>query len=96
MPIKTLRPKKYTVVPTRVPWGGRLNYFVESERPVYTFVMDDDELDKFDKGEKTTYYGGRDEIRVHKVRTKLAYGGKWNVVILNYTKEPTAVYYEVS
>lgn len=95
MPIETLGPKKYTVIPTHVPWGGRLKYFVESERPVYTLVMDNEELGKFDQGEKATYYGGRDKLRVHKVRTKLAYGGKWNVIILNHTEHPTAVYYEI-
>ena len=96
MPIKTLRPSKYTVIPTRVPWGGRLKYFVESQIPVYTLVIDNKELVKFDQGEEATYYGGQDELRVHKVRTKLPHGGKWNLIILNDTKRTTVVYYEIS
>ena len=93
--VKTLKPKTYTVVPTHISWSRRLRYLVQSEHPVDTFMLDDEELAKFNDGKEVTSFGGFDERRVHMGRAKLPYGGKWNLVILNPSKEPTAVYYEI-
>ena len=94
--VKTLKPKTYTVVPTRVSWSRCYKYLVQSEHPVDTYMLDDEELAKFNDGKEVTSFGGFDERRVHRGRAKLPYGGKWNLVILNPSKEPTAVYYEIS
>ena len=93
---KILPPKTYTVIPTNVSWSRRYKYLVESEHPVDTFLLDDEELAKFDDGKEVVSFGGFDERRVHRARAKLPYGGKWNLVISNTSKESTAVYYEIS
>ncbi len=94
--VKTLKPKTYTVVPTHISWSRRFRYLVQSEHPVDTYMLDDEELAKFGDGKEVMSFGGFDERRVHRMRARLPYGGKWNLVIANPSKEPTAVYYEIS
>ena len=96
MAIKTLRPKTYTVVPTRVPWNRIFTFWVEAEHPVDTFLLDDEELAKYRKGKEVTSFGGSDERRLHRERGRLPYGGEWFLVISNPSEDPVAVYYEVS
>lgn len=94
--VKTLQAKTYMVVPIRVSSSKRYKYLVQSEYPVDTFILDDEELAKLDDGEEeVTSFDGFNERRMHSVRAKLPCGGKWNLVIANQSSRPTAVYYEI-
>lgn len=95
MAVRTLRPKRYTVIPTRVPWSGHFKYRVEAERPVDTFMLDEEELEKFRGGRSVNSFGGFDERRVHRGRGRLPFGGKWFLVISNPNEQPVAVYYDL-
>lgn len=96
MPVKTLPPNTYTVVRSYVPWSKRFKYQVEAERPVDTYVLDEDELAKFKKGKRVRSYGGYEERRFHRDIGRLPREGEWYLVISNFGEEPSAVYYEVS
>ena len=96
MAMKTLRPNSFTAIPTFVPWSKRFNYFVEAQKPVDTFMLDDNELAKFRKGKSAIPYGGFDERRLHRERGRLPYDGEWSLVVVNHNEEPVTIYYEVS
>ena len=94
--VKILQSRTYAVVPTRISSSRRYKYLVKSEHPVDTFLLVDEELSKFDNREKVESFGGFDKRRMHKESGKLPCDGKWNLVISNTSREPTAVCYEVS
>lgn len=94
--VKILQPKTYAVVPTRVSWSKRCKYVVKSEHPIDTFMLYDEDLAKFGDGKEVELFGGFDDRRIHKAHVKLPCGGKWNLVISNQSRQPTAVYYKIS
>ena len=96
MAVKTLAPMSYTTVPTYVPWSKRIKYRVEAERPVDTFMIDREDIDRYDEGEHVPTYGKLRRGRLHVQRGKLPYSGDWVLVITNANDRPVAIHYEVS
>ena len=93
---KTLSPMSYTAVPTYVPQNRRINYTVEAEHPVSTFLIDKDDFDRYDVGEEVRSFGGFSRKRYHKQRGKMPYSGDWMLVISNENRHPVAVHFDVS
>ena len=96
MGIKTLDAKSYTTVLTYVPRNRRVKYKVEAERPVSAFLIDKEDFDRYDDGEKVRSYGGASRKRFHVQRGKLPYSGEWMLVISNENDRPVAIHYDVS
>lgn len=93
-----LRPKSYLKVRYSVPRRGLVEYDVEANRPVDTFVLDEEGLNEFLGNKKTiySYYGGFSNRRLHHQELRLPFTGWWYLVIDNPHKEPVALHYEVS
>jgi hypothetical protein len=98
MAFATLRPYSYLKVRYPVPKRGLIDYKVEAERPVDTFVLDEEGLREFlGKGRDVySYYGGFSNRYEHHQELRLPFRGWWYLVIDNNQDEPVKVYYEVS
>lgn len=92
---KNLRPMSYTAVPTYVPRNRRINYTVEAEHPVSTFLIDRDDFHRYDDGEEVRSFGGFRRKRYHKQRGKMPYSGNWMLVISNENECSVAVHFDV-
>ena len=98
MPTALLKPNGHLRVRYRVPRRGLIEYKVEANRPVTTFVLDEEGLKEFmGRGEDVySYYGGFSKRREHYQELRLPFRGWWYLVIDNPNKEPVAIHYEVS
>jgi hypothetical protein len=81
-----------------VPSTGIIEYHVEAEHPVTTFVLDDEGLEEFTRAVRIrSYYGGFTNRRRHDEEVHFPFrSGYWYLVIVNERHQPTAVYYQVS
>ena len=100
MPVALLKPDTNIRVKYPVPRNGIVEYAVEADRPVSTFVLDEKGLNQFDSGEGgyvRSYYGGFSNRCEHHQELRLPFKGSWYLLIVNANeKEPAAVHYEVS
>lgn len=93
-----LKPKSYLKVRYSVPRRGLVEYKVEADHPVTTFVLDEEGLSEFlgRSGDVYSYYGGFPNRYEHRQELRLPFRGWWYLVIDNRHREPVAVHYEVS
>lgn len=98
MPTTTLKPDTHLRIRYPTPRRGVVEYHVEADRPVTTFVLDEKGLREFYKGgDVYSYYGGFYGRREHHQELRLPFRGWWYLVIENLSEtEPVAVHYEVS
>ena len=101
MPTQMIKPNGYLKVRYKVPRRGLIEYTVEADRPVDTFVLDQEGLLEFeDRAESVySYYGGFARRREHHQELRLPPNvraeGFWYLVINNRNNESAAVHYEV-
>src|SRR5712692_2158376 len=82
----------------RVPNDRTIEYDVQADHSVKTYVMTKKGLDEWDSGNKRfKYFGGfQDPRRHHRQELVLPFGGHWYLVIVNPSKvRPVEVEYEV-
>jgi hypothetical protein len=100
MPTALIRPRSHLRVKYPVPRTGRIEYEVEADNPVTTYVLDEEGLKEFQNGRTEyieSYYGGFPYRRVHYQSLKLPFrSGNWYLVIKNDQDKAVAVHYEVS
>ncbi len=99
MPTVTVQPDHHLQLRYRVPRSGVVEYHVEAERPVTTFVVDEEGLREFmdEGGEVGSYYGGFARRYRHDEEVRFPFRrGWWYLVIVNNESTPVAVHYEVS
>jgi hypothetical protein len=98
MPTALIEPGSYLRVRYSVPKRGLIEYSVEADRPVNTYILDEEGLKEFlGKGEDiTSYYGGFYNRYEHHQELRLPFRGWWYLVIDNENHDPVAVHYEVS
>lgn len=101
MPIATIKPGKDLRIKFPVPRGRVIEYEVEAEHPVSTWVLDEEGLQQFSRkrGDDTisSYYGGFHRRYNHRQELRLPFTGWWYLVIENLEgRKPVAVHYEVS
>ena len=68
---------------------------VEAEGAVYAHFVDGRNLTHFRNLEEFTYYGHGRPRRHHDFSVELPRAGKWYLLIINESAEPTAVHYEL-
>lgn len=98
MPTLTVKPGEDVRIRYPVPRNGLIEYEVEGDRPVTTFIFDKAGLEEFlhDKEYITSYYGGFPDRRYHNQEIRLPFRGWWWLVILNDDEDKSAaVHYEV-
>lgn len=101
MPTALLKPHSYLKVRYSVPKNGSVEYKVEANRPVNTFIVDEEGLKEFlGRGEEVySYYGGFAKRREHqqelRLPLKVRVQGWWYLIIDNPNSESVAVHYEV-
>lgn len=98
MPIATLKPNTNIRIRYRVPRNRRIEYEVEADQPVDTYVLDDKGLEEFDHGKNAyiySYYGGFANRRHHQQELRLPFRGYWHLLIVSHNEEHVAVNYEV-
>lgn len=100
MPTTLLRPDTHLRIRYPVPHRGLIEYNVEADQPVDTFVLDRNGLMEFLDGKDDyiySYYGGFTNRYKHHQEIKLPFRGWWYLIIRNPNKkESVAVHYEVS
>jgi len=101
MALEVIKPNSHLKLRYSLPLRKRrVEYEVEANRPVTTFVLDDDGLEEYNKrgSDVYSYYGGFSHRRVHREKVDFppSFQGPWYLVIQNDSeKEPVAVRYEV-
>jgi hypothetical protein len=100
MPIATIKPGQDLKIRFPVPKSRVIEYEVEADRPVSTWVLDEEGLHQFSSkhsDDVTSYYGGFHRRYRHQQELRLPFSGWWYLVIDNLDdKNPVAVHYEVS
>jgi len=99
MPTVILGPNKNVRARYRVPEDGTVEFEVEADLPVKTYIVRPAGLDYFDEGSTTfKYYGGfPDPRRKQRQRLYLPFTGPWYLLIINEDEdESVRVRYEVS
>jgi hypothetical protein len=100
MPTVTIKPGKDLQVKYPVPRSRIIEFEVEAERPVTTWVLDQEGLQQFANKrahEVTSYFGGFARRYNHHQELRLPFTGWWYLVIENLdTSKSVAVHYEVS
>jgi len=73
-----------------------IKFYVESEFPVDTYIVDLLGLQNFQAGRAFTTYGGLINAIEHRQEIRVPYEGEWYLIINNKGYQPTAIHYEVS
>ena len=95
MPSVTLGPNQHTRI--IFPKEGWINYFVATNIPVTSFVVNIEDFEKFLAAEKFDFQDGSHNKREHSGDLNLVPYERWYLVVVNASKEKKAkVYYEVS
>jgi hypothetical protein len=100
MPLAAIKPNSHLKIRYPAPRKHRIEYEVEANLPVTTFVLDEEGLQEYNKkgSDVYSYYGGFAHRRVHKEKVILPseFDGFWYLIIQNDSeKDPVAVRYEV-
>lgn len=78
------------------PRRGSVEYSVEADIPVSTYVLDTNTLSDFDKGNADIEsFGGFSRRRKHRQTVNLPGNHNWYLLIVNDNDEDAAVHYEV-
>jgi hypothetical protein len=101
MPTVTIKPGKDVQIRFPVPKSRVIEYEVEAEYPVSTFIVDEEGLQQYRKNgsdsDITSYYGGFHRRYNHHQELRLPFTGWWYLVIENLEDHKSvAVHYEVS
>ncbi|MCR4318245.1 MAG: hypothetical protein NUW37_18030 [Planctomycetes bacterium] len=75
-----------------------LEFYVEAQKPVSTYILDREGKDAFYDGEEPRdySYGGFTNRKRHEQEIKLPYPGEWFLLIVNWEdNEDIAVHYEI-
>jgi hypothetical protein len=91
-----LKAREYEVVEFHIPSGQevRVHYTVDASDPVSVFLLNSENLSRFEKDEPCEYYGKRRK-RSHDEDVPVSNAGKLNLVIWNETSDIAAVDYEI-
>ena len=73
-----------------------IKFYVESEFPIDTYIVDLVGFQNFQSGRQFTTYGGLIHAIEHKQDIRVPHEGAWYLIINNKGYQPTAVHYEVS
>jgi hypothetical protein len=95
LPTTLLPANKFISTGYKVLRSGRVEFSVESELPVTTYIMDKKGLEDFQEGGDIYSYGGFTNRKIHHDKLYLDFRGIFYLVIMNEKNEPTAVHWEV-
>lgn len=99
MPTVLLEPDTHLKIRYPVPRNGLVEYTVEADGyPVTTYVVDEQGLKEFNRGEDIgSYYGGFTKRYKHHQELRLPFRGKWYLLVVNPShRDSVAVHYDVS
>ena len=74
---------------------GTIKFYVESEFPIDTFIVDMHGYNEFQSGREYTTYGGFNNREEHRQELRVPYEGYWYLIIHNPQPNASAVHYEV-
>lgn len=95
LPTTLLPANKFIFTGYKIPTSGRVEFFVESELPVTTYILDEEGLEDFQAGDEIYSYGGFTNRKLHHEKLYLDFKGIFYLVIMNEKNEPTAIHWEV-
>ena len=97
MPRTKIGPDQNVRLRYRAPDDGLVEFEINSDIPVRSYIVRPKGLEVFDEGRKFKYYGGfPDARRMQRQAVKLPFDGPWYLLIINDDDETTAdVSYDV-
>ncbi len=100
MPTQTLIANHYTYFTFNFPSGfsfrrASISYYVESEYPIDTYIVDDIGFQNFQAGQAFTYQGGFLNTTIHRQHVRPPHDGNWYLILNNKQNVNTAIHYEV-
>ena len=97
VPTQTLPAKTYIYFSFNLRLRDSVTFYVESEFPVNTYLVDEEGFINYEKGVTFSSFGGFINQREHRSRVRIPHEGKWYFIINNTDQyQNTAVHYEVS
>ena len=73
-----------------------MEFEVEADRPVNTYVVDREGLEQFSHGRpEFPAYGGFARRKRHFQEVRLPFRGPWYLIVLNPSDKPATVHYQV-
>lgn len=97
MPRTKIGPDENVRLRYRAPEDGLVEFEIEADRPVRSYIVRPKGLEVFDEGRIFKYYGGfPDARRKQRQAVRLPFDGPWYLLIINDDDEESAnVSYEV-
>lgn len=96
MPILTLDSDSYAPIEFKIPRPKHVEFTVEAETAVNTFLVDIGGLRDFERGAYEFFsYGGRSRRRKHEDEIYLPEGGIYYLIIQNELSYSVAIYFEI-
>jgi hypothetical protein len=98
MPALTLGPDEYTTLEYILKRKGPIEFEIDADAPVRTYVVGPKGLQRFEEGSKTfKYWGGFPDPRAsQKQKVWIPWSGPWYLIVTNPSKhESVGVDYEV-
>ena len=97
MPRTTIEPEQNVRLRYSTPEDGLVEFVIDADLPVRSYIVRPKGLDVFDEGRRFKYYGGFPDARRKQRQTvKLPFDGPWYLLIINDDEvEPVTVSYDV-
>lgn len=74
--------------------GARVHIAVESERPIYAYLVDEDGWAEFHAGESFSTLAGGGPATSHQLRAYIRRDIVWYLILVNNRQNPTAAHWE--
>jgi len=95
MAIRTISEGNHLRLTFSVPKRHRIQFNVDADYPVTTYILDDDGLGEFHAGYEIPSYGGFVNRKHHKQDLYLLFSGHWHLIIMNKEPHPVKANFEV-
>ena len=97
MPRITIQPDRTAIIKYEVPKDGVVEFEIEADKPVRSYIVRPKGLELFQNGSKTfKYYGGFPDARKHQHQeVRLPFLGTWYLLISNHQDSDVDVEYDV-
>ncbi|MBI3582723.1 MAG: hypothetical protein HY096_02080 [Nitrospinae bacterium] len=96
MPTLILPANKHISLKRKVPRSGFIEIYIESDKPVTSYILDEDGNKAFyDAQPEIPSYGGFTNRKLHHQKVYLDFQGDFYFIIMNEKIDPAAIHWEI-